>query len=82
MSRWRGLVMLVSDAVEHGSRSVERLQKDVVRRPLELLTFIPAIEAPVVAIRHVHDLVVTTTHAGVRLANKALGAAMDRLWPL
>ena len=75
MKRWRGLQMLVQDAVEHGSRAVEKLQREAVRRPFAILESIPGIDAPAAAIHAVHDLVLTTTHGGIRLANKVVAVA-------
>jgi hypothetical protein len=37
MERWRGLKAIVRDSVEHGSRAVERLQKEAAKRPFDLL---------------------------------------------
>ncbi len=37
LKRWRGLLALVRDAVEHSSRAVERIQLDVAERPFAIL---------------------------------------------
>ncbi|AKT43082.1 hypothetical protein [Chondromyces crocatus] len=77
MERWRGLKSLVQDAVEHGSRRVERVQKELARRPFAVLEQIPAIAVPVKGIHEVHDLVVSSTHDVIRLVNRVVGDSLD-----
>ena len=77
MSRLRGLVALVRDAVEHGSIAIEKLQKDTAARPFGLLAQIAPIAQPVKAIQAVHDLSVSGVHGGIRLVNRVVGAVAD-----
>ena len=77
MDRWRGLKDLVQDAVEHGSRSVERLQKHAAKLPFDLLEQIPPIKAPVRGIRLIHDTTLSGVHGAIRLVNRAVGGAVD-----
>ena len=46
LSRARGLAALVRDAVEHGSRAVEKVHLEIARRPFTVLEHVPGIEAP------------------------------------
>lgn len=77
MKRWRGLKALVVDAVEHGSRAVEHIQKETARRPFEILEQIPPLQAPVKGIHEIHDLAVSGVHGMIRLVNKAVGGTLD-----
>ncbi|AUX26423.1 hypothetical protein SOCEGT47_069850 [Sorangium cellulosum] len=77
MDRWRGLKDLVVDAVDHGSRAVERLQKHAAKLPFDLLEQIPPIKAPVRGIRLVHDTALSGVHGAIRLVNRAVGGTVD-----
>ena len=77
MQRWRGLKSLVVDAVEHGSRAVERVQKETARRPFEILAMIPPLEAPVKGIHLIHDTAVGGVHGMIRFVNKVVGGSLD-----
>jgi hypothetical protein len=77
MERWRGLKSLVVDAVEHGSRAVERLQKEAAKKPFALLEQIPPLEVPVKGIHEIHDTAVSTVHGMIRLVNRVTGETID-----
>ncbi|KYF50986.1 hypothetical protein BE08_17320 [Sorangium cellulosum] len=77
MERWRGLKDLVQDAVDNGSRAVERLQKHAAKLPFDLLEQIPPISAPVRGIRLVHDTMVSGVHVAIRLVNRVAGYTID-----
>jgi hypothetical protein len=77
MNRWRGLVVLVREAVENGSIAVEKLQKQTAGRPFGILEQIGPIAAPVKVIHTIHDVSVTTTHTTIRLVNRVVGDALD-----
>lgn len=77
MERWRGLKDLVQDAVDHGSRAVERLQKHAAKLPFDLLEQIPPIKAPVRGIRLIHDTTLSGVHGAIRLVNRAVGGTVD-----
>lgn len=79
MNRLRGLKALVQDAVDQGSRAVERLQKETMRRPLEIIAQIPPLEVPGKGILEIHDLAVTNTHAVVRVVNRVVFDTMGVL---
>jgi hypothetical protein len=73
MERWRGLTALVRDAVDGGSRAVERLQLETARRPFELLSKVGPLRVPVQGIREIHDTAVTNVHGMIRLVNRVTG---------
>ncbi len=75
--KWRGLRALIHEAVEHGSRAVERVHLDTARRPFEILEQVPGVAGPTKAVHAVHDAVVTTSYAAVRLVNTVVGKATD-----
>ena len=77
MQRWRGLKSLVVDAVEHGSRAVERVQKETARRPFEILAQIPPLEVPVKGIHEIHDTAVSGIHGMIRLVTRVVGGTVD-----
>lgn len=75
--RWRGLVMLVRDAVEHGSRAIEKVHLESARRPFAILESIPAIEAPTKIVHTVHDLTVASVYGTIRAVNHVVGSTLD-----
>jgi hypothetical protein len=75
--RLRGLKALVVDAVEHGSRAVEKVQLETARLPFEVLARIPEIAVPVKVIHAIHDAVVTSTHGMIRVVTRVAGDTMD-----
>lgn len=77
MERWRGLKNLVQDAIDHGSRAVERLQKEAAKRPFDLLEQIPPIAVLVKGIREIHDTTVSSVHGVIRLVNRVAGDTVD-----
>ena len=77
MNRWRGLKSLVVDAVEHGSRAVEHVQKETARRPFEILAKIPPLEVPVKGIQEIHDTAVSGIHGMIRLVTRVVGGTVD-----
>jgi hypothetical protein len=77
MERLRGLKQLVQDAVDQGSRAVERLQKEAAKRPFDLLEQIPSIQVPVKGIREIHDTTVTGVHGVIRLVNRVAGDTVE-----
>ena len=76
-TRWRGLKSLLVDAVEHGSRTVERLQKETARVPFDILEQIPPLAVPVKGAREIHDVAVTGIHGMIRLVNRVVGDTLD-----
>ena len=76
MKRWHGLKSLVADAVEHGSRAVERVHLEIARKPFAVLEAIPAISAPAKVVHLVHDATVSTTHVAIRTVSVAVFATV------
>ena len=79
MKKIRGLKSLVQDAVEHGSRAIERVQIDMAKTPFDLLEKIEPIKAPVSGIRLLHNAGVAYTHTMIRLVNKVTGDVLDKV---
>jgi hypothetical protein len=77
LKRWRGLTALVADAVEHGSRAVERVHMATARRPFVIIEQVPGIAQPTLLVHAVHDVVVTRTYDAIRLVNRALSIVLD-----
>jgi len=75
--RWRGAVALLRDAVEHGSRSVQRIQIETAHRPFAILERIPGVAAPTRIVHGVHDASVTAVHEVIRAVNVVVGATVD-----
>jgi hypothetical protein len=71
--RWRGLAALVQDAVEHGSRAVERVQKATAERPFAVLEKIPSIATVAKGVHAIHDASVSTVHGAIRTVNRVAG---------
>lgn len=80
MERWRGLKALVQDAVDGGSRAVERLQMQTAKKPFDLLEQIAPLKVPVQGIREIHDTAVTQTHGMIRLVNRVAGDTLDKVF--
>jgi hypothetical protein len=77
MTRIRGLVALVRDAVEHGSTAIEQVHLATARRPFAVLECIPLLAEPVQVVHIVHDTLVTNTYATIRFVAKTAAAAVD-----
>jgi hypothetical protein len=76
-TRWRGLVALVRDAVEHGSRAVEKVQLETAGRPFGILEQIPAVAEPTRVVHVIHDATVSGVHGIVRAVTRAVGTTVD-----
>jgi len=77
LAKWRGLAALVRDAVEHGSRAVERVQVETAARPFAILEEIPAVATPAKIVHVVHDLSVAGVHGSIRAVNSVVGKGID-----
>jgi hypothetical protein len=77
LAKWKGLGALVVDAVDGGSRAVERIQLKSAQRPFAILEQVPVIAPAGRAVHLVHTAAVTTVHAGVRLVARAVGTIVD-----
>ena len=77
LARVRGAVALVRDAVEHGSRAVERVQIETARRPFALLERLPGVAEPTKVVHVAHDASVAAVHAIIRGVNAVVGTTFD-----
>ena len=77
LEKWRGAVALLRDAVEHGSRAVERIQIETARRPFGIIEQIPAVAAPTRIVHGVHDAAISAVHEAIRGVNVAVSTAVD-----
>lgn len=77
MKRWRGLKSLVVDAVEHGSRAVEKIQIETMKLPFALLEQVDPLKGPVQGVRVIHNTAVSGVHTMIRLVNSAASSALD-----
>ena len=73
----RGLRALAFDMVDHGSRAIERVQKETADRPFAILESIGPIAAPARGVHAALDLSFTATHAAVRIVSHAVGRGLD-----
>jgi hypothetical protein len=70
--RWRGAAKLLSDAVEQGSKAIERIQKETAQRPFAVLEAIPGVALPARAVHVIHDATVSGVHGAIRLVTRAV----------
>ncbi len=77
--KWRGLVALVADGVEHGSRAIERIQVETANRPFTILEGLPLapIAVPARVVHTVHDVVVSSVHLAIRFVNDTARNTID-----
>jgi len=77
VEKWRGLVALVGDAVEHGSRAVEKVQLETARRPFVILEHIPPVAVPAKIVHVIHDVSVKAVHGSIRGVTAVVKHAAD-----
>jgi len=75
--RWRGVRALVTEAVEHGSRAVERVQMETSQRTFVILEAIPPLTVPVKVVHAVYDVGVGGVYAAIRAVNQVVGLSVD-----
>ena len=75
--RWRGLVALVRDAVEHGSRAVEKVQLETAARPFGILEQVPGLAEATRVVHVIHDATVSGVHGVVRAVSRAVVTTVD-----
>ncbi len=75
--RWHGLALLVRDAVEHGTRAVEKVHLELAGRTFTVLEHIPPVDAPARVVHKVHDAYVGTVYTAIRTVNQVVGATLD-----
>jgi hypothetical protein len=72
--RWLGLAALTFDAVEHGSRAVERVHLATAGRVFTILELIPVVNVPSRIVHVVHDATTSGVHAMVRGGARVVSA--------
>jgi hypothetical protein len=77
LRRWRGLVALVRDGVEHGSRAVEKVQLETAGRPFGILEQIPAVAEPTRLVHVIHDATVSGVHGVIRAVSRTVATTVD-----
>ena len=77
LKRWRGLVALVRDGVEHGSRAVEKVHLEISERTFTILEAIPVVAEPARLVHEVHHTFVKGTHAVVRGVSHGVTTGVD-----
>lgn len=77
LRRWRGLVALLGDAVEHGSRAVEKVQLEMAGRPFGVLEQIALVAEPTLLVHRIHDATVSGVHVVVRTVSGVVAATVD-----
>lgn len=80
-NKWRGLVALTSDVVDHGSRAVEKIHMETAARPFVILEQIPGVDAPAKVVHAVHDLWVGAVYGQVRLWNRLTRKVLETTLP-
>ena len=76
-NRWRGVRMLVGQAVDQGAAAIERVHLETARRPFAILERIPLVAAQAETVHSIHDAVVSSVYAIVRIVNDAAGRTLD-----
>ncbi len=77
-NRIRGLLALVTDAVEHGSRAVERVHRSTADRPFAILSLLPEpVALPARGVKIVHDVSLTAVYGSIRIVNQAVAVTVD-----
>lgn len=77
MRRLKGLRALVQEAVEHGTKAVEKVHRDTANRTFDILEAIEPIALPVKVVHTVHDVSVATTYGAIRVVNKVVGKGLE-----
>lgn len=77
LKKVRGLVQLLGDGVDAGSRGIEKVQKRLAQRTFDVLEAIPPVAPPARAVHVAHDACVGLTHASIRTVAKAVGIGLD-----
>jgi hypothetical protein len=76
-TRWLGLSALLADAIEHGSKAVERIHMSTARLPFEIIESIPPLAAPTHLIHELHDAIVGNTYNQIRFWNAAINKVVQ-----
>lgn len=74
-AQWRGLVSLLTEAVDHGAGAIEQVHLETAARPFAILERIPGLGLPADRIHRLHDLFVRAGYGSVRAGARLTGAA-------
>lgn len=77
MKRLRGLKSLVVEAVDQGSRAIEKVQIETAKVPFNLAERIPGLKVPASGVRVIYNTGVSNVHGMIRLVNKVAGDTVD-----
>lgn len=73
----RGVQKLAEEAVHHGSRIIEGIQKDTAKRTFDVLNRVPIVAPASRLVQTVFDASVSLSHTGIRFVNKAVHRTID-----
>ena len=76
LNRLRGLRALLEDAVEHGTKAVERVHMATAARPFDILALTPIAPAAR-GVRLIHDATVTGVYETIRQVNHLVGVTLS-----
>ncbi|MFA6035199.1 MAG: hypothetical protein WC889_20045 [Myxococcota bacterium] len=73
MSKLIGLKDLVQDAIDKGATSVEQVQLEIARKPLEIIEQIEPLKPLATSIREIHKASIGSVYDTIRTINKQVG---------
>ena len=80
MGQLTSLVDMVQSAIENGARSIEEVQRDIAKKPFEMLKSVEQIEPTVSQIESFHDQTIGNVYDMIRKLNiEAAAIAKDLL---
>jgi hypothetical protein len=80
MGKLIGIVDMVQSAIENGARSVEEVQREIAKKPFEMLKSIEQIEPTVTQVESFHDQTIGNIYDMIRKLNtEAATVAKDLL---
>ena len=65
------------DAVDGGSKAVERVQHSTAKTAFSLLAQVTPLKVPVSGLQEIHDTAIHTVHGMIRLVNRVAGSTLD-----
>lgn len=76
--RWRGVIALAFDGLEHGSRAIERVHVETARRVFVILEALPPTAPVSRLVRVTHDATVAAVHGAIRMTGRLARAGALR----
>jgi hypothetical protein len=77
VQRWRGLKAMVVDAVDHGSRAVQRVHMETARVPFSILEQVPPLGDAAKDVHALHDALAGGVYASIRAVNHVASKTLD-----